>query len=291
MENVVLHEKPELKSPYLIIAFGGWPDASEAATRGINVLLQQFKARHFAEIDSESFFNYAHSRPIASAEGGSLNQLRLPTVDFYYSTNESDGHDIILARGPEPELCWKTFADTLIKFAHEMGVVRIFSLGALFDNMPHTRAPKVSGLVNTIGLKKLLHVNKVNPVAYRGPSAIQGVLLSACSRARLEMVTLWGHPPYYMGSGANPRVCMSLLETLGRFIGVAVDVEDLRLASVQMDRALDSMVSGDPQLRAQVKEMEEAYDSEMGAEKTSEGTEEVIRDLEDFLRNEGTRGS
>jgi proteasome assembly chaperone (PAC2) family protein len=291
MDNVIYLEKPDLNSPYLVLAFGGWPDAAEVATRGVNHLIRQLKAKHFAEINCEEFFNYTQSRPMIVAEDGALCQLRFPAFDFYFCKGPADGHDLILMRGIEPELKWKTFADTLIRFAQEMGVSRIFTLGGLYDNLPHTRTPKVSALVNAVGLRQLLAPNGVSPVAYRGPAAIHGVLLAACARARLEMIGLWGHPPFYMRPEANPRVCMALVKTLSTFIGITVDLKDLKLASEQTDRALDHLVSDNPLLRSQVKEMEDLYDAESAVGRPAESPDEVIRDVEDFLRSEGGKDS
>ncbi|MBI2957328.1 MAG: PAC2 family protein [Chloroflexi bacterium] len=290
MDNVVFLERPELSSPYLVLAFGGWPDAAEVATRGINHLVRQLKAKHFAEINAEEFFNFTQSRPMMAAEDGAVNQIRFPTIEAFFWKATTGDHDLILVRGVEPELKWKTFADTLTRFAQELGVSRMFTLGGLYDNLPHTRKPKVSGLVNALGLKKLLAPNGVRPVAYRGPAAIHTVLLATCARAKIEMISLWGHPPFYMRPEANPRVCMALVETLSRFVGITVDLQDLKLASEQTDHALDHLVADNPLLRSQVKEMEDIYDSEArGRDRPLESTDAVIRDVEDFLRNEGSR--
>ncbi len=273
--------------PCLVMAFGGWPDAAEVATRGINHLIRQLKARRFAEMNCEDFFNYTQSRPFIVAEDGALSQLRMPSVEFFFWKNPNGGNDIIFMRGIEPELRWKTFCDAIIEFVREMDVGRVYALGALYDNMPHTRAPRVSGLVNTIGLKKLLVSNKLNPVAYRGPAAIHSLLLTECSKAQIEMITLWGHPPFYVRPEASPRVCMTLLDALNKLLGIVVDLEDLKLASAQTDKTLDRLVSDNPQLRCHVKEMEQRYDSDTSPDQASHGVEQVIRDVEDYLRNEG----
>lgn len=236
LDSIVFLEEPELNSPYLVTAFGGWPDAAKVTTRGMNHLLRQLKARHFAEVNSEEFLNYSQSRPMVVVDSGALNQMRFPSTDFHYWKSETGGHDIILMRGTEPEPRQRTFADTAIKLSIDLGVTRAFVLGGLFHNTPHTWAPRISGSVNTVALKKALPQYGINPVSYRGPGAIQGVLLSACIKAKPEMITLWGHPPFYMRPEPSPRVCMALLEKLGQLLGISIDVEDLCIARAQTER-------------------------------------------------------
>ncbi|MBI2857517.1 MAG: PAC2 family protein [Chloroflexi bacterium] len=280
-------EQPDLSRPSLIMAFGGWPDAAEASTQGIDHLIRQLKAKRFAEMDCERFFDFTQSRPFIVAEDGSLEQFRMPSVDFFFHKSARGKNDLIFMRGVEPELEWKTFSSRIIELAREFKVSRIYSLGALYDNLPHTRAPKVSGLVNAVNLKKLLAAHKIAAAIYRGPAAIHAFLLTECSKARIEMVSLWGHPPFYVRPEASPRVCMSLLQALGRLLDIDIDMEELKVASTQTDRVLDRLVADNPQLQSHVKDMEHSYDSECGMDRARQGVDEVIKDVENYLRNEG----
>lgn len=287
MDEVVFLEKPELNRPHLVVAFGGWPDAAEVATRTVAHLIGQLKAWPFAEINGEEFFDFTKSRPEIVVEDGLLRQLRLPTIESFFWKSPSGGHDIILMRGIEPELRWKTFADIVVALAREFGVTRIIALGGLYDNVPHTRAPKVSGLVNQAHLKELLLANGVSLTTYRGPAGVHSMLLAASEKAGIEMISLWGHSPFYLRSEANPRMCIALVSMLNRFLAIQADVEKLRRAAEQMDRALGRLMSENPRLRAQLEKLEEQYDAESVSDGPSEGAEQVVRDIEDFLHREG----
>jgi len=287
MEDILFLEKPELNRPHLVVAFGGWPDAAEVATRTVDNLIGQLKAWPFAEINGEEFFDFTKVRPEIIVEDGLLRQLRLPTIESFFWKSPSGGHDIILMKGMEPELKWKTFADVLVELARQFGVTRIIALGGLYDNVPHTRAPKVSGLVNQAHLKALLLANRASLTTYRGPAGVHGMLLAASEKAGIEMVSLWGHSPFYLRSETNPRMCMELVLMLNNLLGIQVDVEKLSRAAEQMDRALARLVSENPHLRSHLEKLEERYDAESVPDEPVEGAEQIVRDVEDFLRREG----
>ena len=286
MEDVLFLEKPELNSPYLVLAFGGWPDAARWPSPS-TIWTGQLNAWPFAEINSEEFFDFTKARPEIVVEDGLLRQLRLPTIESFFLEEEYRGHDIILMRGIEPELKWKTFADIVVTFAREFRVTRLIALVRLFDNVPHTRAPKVSGLVNQAHLKALLLANGVSLTTYRGPASVHSALLAASEKAGIEMVSLWGHSPFYLRSEANPRMCVELVLMLNNILGIQVDVEKLRRAAEQTDRALARLVSENPHLRSHLEKLEEQYDAESVPDEPVEGAEQIVRDVEDFLRREG----
>ena len=116
--------------------------------------------------------------------------------------------------------------------------------------MPHTRAPKVSGLVNQAHLKALLLTNGVSLTTYRGPASVHSTLLVASGEGRDRNGQPVGTLPFYLRSEANPRMCVELVLMLNNLLGIQVDVEKLRRAAEQTDRALARLVSENPHLRS-----------------------------------------
>ena len=49
---LTVHSMPELRSPVMLCAFGGWPDAGEAASGAIEYLVTRWAPRRFAELDA-----------------------------------------------------------------------------------------------------------------------------------------------------------------------------------------------------------------------------------------------
>ena len=58
MDGLIQHQElPGPKFPTMIVAFAGWPDAAEAATRAVRYLVRKLPAKKFASIDPEEFFS------------------------------------------------------------------------------------------------------------------------------------------------------------------------------------------------------------------------------------------
>ena len=51
MDALKIQELPSLRSPILVAAFAGWPDAAEVASGTAHFLSRKLRARRFAEID------------------------------------------------------------------------------------------------------------------------------------------------------------------------------------------------------------------------------------------------
>ena len=50
-DGLIEHEVPQANLPTMLVAFAGWPDAAEAATRAMRFLVRKLRATKFAEID------------------------------------------------------------------------------------------------------------------------------------------------------------------------------------------------------------------------------------------------
>src|SRR5439155_4607017 len=69
---LTIHALPDgRRRPMLVMAFGGWNDAAEAATTAARYLATAFHAEKFAEIDPEEFYHFGLSRPHVRFKAGS----------------------------------------------------------------------------------------------------------------------------------------------------------------------------------------------------------------------------
>ena len=103
MAFIEYSQEPELRSPILIAAFGGWNDAADAATGALQFLIDHWKLLRFAEIDGEEFFLYTETRPTIQFAKGILRKLSWPCGRFFAHIDPSREHDIVLDLGPEPQ--------------------------------------------------------------------------------------------------------------------------------------------------------------------------------------------
>ena len=94
-DQIIYSEKPNLDQPYLILGFEGWPNAAEVSSFALTQLIESTKARKFASLPYENFYQISSSRLVGVVKEGKLTELRFPGNHFYYLKN-SPSADLIL---------------------------------------------------------------------------------------------------------------------------------------------------------------------------------------------------
>jgi proteasome assembly chaperone (PAC2) family protein len=288
MGELIVRQRPELNSPYMVIGFGGWPNAGEVATAAVSYLRDRLGATRFAEITPEEFYDFTSLRPLIVVEEGLVRWLRLASNEFYFWRNPAGEHDLILLLGFEPQLRWGRYAGFILQIAQQWGVKRLYSVGGVYDRVPHTKEPPVSAVVNYARLKQELVPLGMSWTDYQGPSSFHSVLLMACRERRLEMASIWGHTPIYVQAVKNPKVCHAVLSRLAPLLGLSLDLSDLRQAGEHMDETLSRMLSQNDELRRYVEKFEQEYEQQgAGPPRRSPlASDRIIREIEEFLRQE-----
>src|SRR5438094_9607090 len=99
MDVLTIQSRPEgLRRPILIMAFGGWNDAAEAATTAARYLATAFHAEKFAEIDPEEFYHFGLSRPHVRFKAGSETEREIvwPATEFSIAQGSELARDLIV---------------------------------------------------------------------------------------------------------------------------------------------------------------------------------------------------
>jgi len=287
MEELVIYERPVLRRPPLVFAFAGWPDACEAATSAVRYLIGKLGAKRFAEMDPEGFYDFTVVRPLILSTGPGQRELRWPSLEFFYWKGASAPRDLILFLAIEPSFRWRAFTNAVLSLAERGGASIIVGLGALLDNVPHTREPKVSGWANSPELRARLTRLGVAISDYQGPAGIHSALLDGCQRRGLEYATIWGHVPYYIRGVANPKVTLVLLRKLSSFLDLPLELEDLQQQALAFERRLEEALARNPDFSALVRRLEEQEEPAPGPSVPPgplPGADVVVRELEEFLR-------
>ncbi|MFH1487025.1 MAG: PAC2 family protein [Chloroflexota bacterium] len=286
MEGLIVEEVPELRNPYLLFAFRGWPDAAEAASGAVRYLIRKLEAKRFAEIDPEKFFDFSVVRPMTSVVSPYQREIRWPSNRFYYWKNELGQRDFMFFLGIEPNLMWRTFASGILDLAQQCGADTLLGLGALLDNVPHTRDIKLSGSGNSQEVVAHLESLGVYSSNYQGPTGIHSALYEACQKRTVPMLSLWGHSPHYVQGIGNPKVSYALLAKLKQLLGLEFNLEDLRLASVSFQEEIDKVLATQPEIQSYVRHLEEQYDGQEGTALDIPSPEALVKELEAFLRKQ-----
>ena len=263
----------------MVVAFSGWNDAGNAASSAAEYLEQNWSAAPFATIDAEEFFDFTAIRPSIELTPSGGRRISWPNTTFAIAEGALEGRDLIVVRGVEPQLKWRTFTDTILAVAQDMDVSMIVSFGALLADVPHTRPTVVYGSSGG-GAPEL---EDLEPSSYEGPTGIIGVLHSACAVAGIPYASLWAAVPTYVPGAVSPKAALALLKRLRDLLGAEFETDELQRDSVEYVRQVDAYVEEDPETLDFIAELERHYDANHEA-----SPEQLVAEVEQFLRQRGS---
>lgn len=282
MEYLTLHETPSVELTYLVTAFKGWPDAGEGASGALRYMMRKLRAKKLADLESEEFYNFTETRPQTSLSADGNRVVKWPSNELFYSVSPN----VLFFLGVEPNLKWRSFSRAILEPAQSWGLKTVMHLGSLLDAVPHTRDVRISGSSNDQELKEGLERQDVHSSNYQGPTGITSAMMEACNERDLGNGSMWGHTPHYIQAAPNYRVSYALVSRLTGLLDVEVPLDELRSAADTFDREVEKAVTGDGQIGAYVKKLEERYDEAMMlAQGEIPQAEDMVRELEEFLKN------
>jgi proteasome assembly chaperone (PAC2) family protein len=295
MDHTTLIRRPRLRGPVLLAAFDGWNDAGEAATSALDAVADGLAAETFATIDPEDFYDFQATRPTVRLVGG-RRRIEWPSVELRAARLPGAEHDLIVVRGHEPNLRWRTFASEIIELAVDLRVEMVVTVGALLADVPHTRPVQV---VSSAGDRDLAARLGLSVSRYEGPTGILGVLGDLATAEGIPTVGLWAALPHYLNLAPNPWGAMALIRELRRLLPMTVDTSALVGQTEAFDAAVAELVEDNPELAGYVERLEADSDDE-DEDDDEEGPpgladlppEEFVAEVERYLRDHpgGTRG-
>jgi hypothetical protein len=286
---VEIHEIPSLRSPIMVIAFGGWSDAGEAATGVITHLLStissdnsspEFQPALIAEVDSEDYYDFQVNRPLIFVDGSMIRNLTWPGVQIFGLRNPHGERDFVLVRGVEPSMRWRTFASELLDLADDLEIELVITLGSMLADTPHTRAIPVSGTGAHPDIAQRLGVEVSR---YEGPTGILAVIQDGCVRRGVDAVALWAAIPHYANSSPSPKGTLALVNGLEDFLEISLPQGELPELALKWEESVTEMVKEDSDIEEYIKTLEESKDA---SEISDDSGEELAREVERFLRRQ-----
>ncbi|WP_049576197.1 PAC2 family protein [Streptomyces sp. SBT349] len=273
---------PELVDPVMVAAFEGWNDAGDAASAAVAHLEREWKGEVFAALDAEDYYDFQVNRPHIWLDGG-VRRVTWPTTRLSVVRIGSDHgpvkrRDLVLVRGIEPSMRWRSFCNEILGFAHELGVEMVVVLGALLGDTPHTRPVPVTSVTSD---EDLARTHDLEESRYEGPTGIVGILQEACTHAGVPAVTLWAAVPHYVAQPPNPKASLALLHSLEDLLGLGIPMGDLPEDARAWQIGVDQLAAEDSEVADYVKSLEEARDTAELPEATGEA---IAKEFERYLR-------
>jgi proteasome assembly chaperone (PAC2) family protein len=255
MDDLKIHDLPELRRPTLLAAFAGWPDAGEVASGSVRYLARKLRAKRFAEIDPEAFYVFTETRPSTIILAPGQRALEWPSNEFFAWRDPAGRRDLVMLQGREPNLNWRAYTDAVLELTTRCGVEQVVVLGGTYDAVPHRGAVQLSGHASTPELRQVYERLGIGFSTYEGPSSVQSALIEACQRRGLPAASLWGHAPHYVRAVPNLKVSHGVLRTLRTWLEIDVDLDELSAAGRQLEERVDTALSENPELRSYVEQL------------------------------------
>ena len=294
MDALTIHDIPERRLPYMIAAFAGWggrcgsndegPSASSIA-RSKRIRSPRFRPR-----TSTTLRPLGPKRCWTTRVSGTSPGPPTTSMPTFPTTARPDCSS---SPASSPTSSGKTYCDTIIAVADRYGVELMVTLGSLFNTVPHTRPFPVSSVVSSqqdLG-ERVQAIGAFNS-PYQGPTAVHTVLSDFCRQRGLDHVSLWGHGPHYLPSMPNPKLSYTLLDKVRRLLDVDLELEDLRRAGDRFEQKATESIANNEEIVEYVRRLEEAFDASQAPKPLPDDVptpDEVIRDLEEFLKSERNR--
>jgi hypothetical protein len=276
-----LVESVDLIAPTVVVALDGWVDAGGAAT-AVAELLTSDAGHLLATFDSDALFDYRARRPTLEILDGRPADLTWPAITLHRARLED--HDTLILTGHEPDFRWLELASDMVELALRFGAAEWISLGAIPAAVPHTRPVTLMGTESSPGLLR----GEVQPGPtglLRVPSAAISALDMAVAKAGIPTLGYFAQVPHYV-SGPYPAASLALLQALARHVGTEPSAVALRREARQLRTRLDAAAAADDDTKAYVERLEAMVD-----ESRLPSGDDLISDIERFLRDRGTEGS
>lgn len=284
---LTVHSLPELRSPVLLCAFGGWPDAGASASGALGFLSLKWPSRRFAEFDPDMLYSYTITRPVTSMSGEGRRVLHWPDLAWSAITLPQAPRDVVLLGGPEPDLRWRRCGEATVELAKRLGVELVVTLGCFGAPISHTDPPPLFARASDPAFGWRLEQLGFQDTAYDGPTSFSTALVEQFAQAGVSAASVWAAAPSYLRGAGNPKVSATLLAAVERVTGLSLELDELWAAGRDLEQRIDRALQERPELQSFVKSMQETeVEPEVEASPLPElpSPQAVLEDLETYLR-------
>ncbi len=289
-----VYSEPVLRNPALLCAFGGWADASSAATGAMRYLLLKREGRRIAEFNPDALYSYTTTRPLTLINPERGRTLQWPELPWVVLEVQDAPRDLVILVGPEPDLRWRECVQAIGAFASRLGVTRVLTFGAFLAQVHYAGPPPLVGSSMDPHLQARLRQLGLSESNYQGPTGFGTAVLREAADRGIAGASLWAAAPSYLPNTSNPKLAAALLRVAEQLLGQSLWREELEVAGHDMERRIEEALRQRPDLLGFLQRLSGEEPASVAPQET-EGpepeqeaelptAEEVLKDLEDHLR-------
>jgi hypothetical protein len=282
-----LVDEPILHEPVLVVMLTGWIDASGAAAAAADALAREFETSPLVAFDDDTFIDFRARRPLMQLRDGVNTDLVWSSIELR-SGRSSSGRDVLLLVGPEPDMAWHRFAQSIADISVELGVTKMIAFGAYPFAAPHTRTPRLSCTSPSTDVLASVSFSRSSVDV---PAGMAAVLEHALHGRRVPALGIWVQVPHYVAALPYPAASVALLDGLTEATGIEVAAADLRAAVIPHRQRIDASLAETPEHEAMLHQLEELYDAAEDGVTSGPAFElrsgdELADEIQQFLRDQ-----
>jgi len=230
MTSIKVLEKPKLKDPILIV---GLPGIGNIGRVAVGYLIEELKAKKFAELYSEHFF------PFVVLHNESEIKL-LKNYFYYWKAKKSGQRDLIFLTGDCQSQSTEghySVVEKIIEFVEKLGVKEIFTIGGLATGEVEEEPIAYACVTDEKLIRKYkkydLDFNLGRKVGYIVGAA--GLILGIGAEKKMKGVCILGETSGFP-IVTDPKAAEVVLKILTKILKVKVDMSKLEKRVKEMER-------------------------------------------------------
>lgn len=259
-----------LDAPALIV---GWTeDAAGLGSGVIDYLTGRLGAEEFGEIEPEGFF------PLGGVAVAG-NVARFPESRFYRCA----GRGPVVFKSNTPRSEWFRFLNLILDVAEQCRAGEVYTVGGMVYLGAHTFPREMMALANSPQMKgRMAEYGLAADIDYESPPGqrptLNSFLLWAAGRRNIAAASLWVPVPFYLVGARDPLAWQKVIEFLDGRFDLGIDLSGIEDEAAAHGARMAELRSGSVDIDNYIRRLEG------GLGLTQEESEELVRAVEDFLR-------
>ncbi len=265
MKNIKYFKRTDIKAPIMIAS---WPGIGNVGYQAADYIRHKLNAELLCEIDTSALI----VPDAISVNNGISVMPKPPDISVFFSKKPP----LLISLGKEQLYGQAGFSamEMLLDIAVKSDVKKIFTGAAFPIYMSHLERPQVHVVANSGSvLKKLKRDHGIIAMKEGQISGLNGLLLEAARKRKLEAACLLATLPIYAIGLSNPKASKAIINVFGNMLKVHIDMTELDISIHEIDKMLQ-------EIEEQLKSLGMAEHKER---LPAEGTEELPKNVVDKI--------
>ncbi|MFT3799117.1 proteasome assembly chaperone family protein [Microbacterium sp.] len=272
----------------LVIVLTGFTDAGGAVSQMIELFRDDLDPAPIVAFSSDVLLDYRARRPLITFDADHLADYRPARLELSLA-HDALGQPFVLLAGYEPDFAWEAFSETVVGLAEGLQVSTVTWVHAIPMPVPHTRpiGATVSGT-----RADLTKAHSVWQPHTQVPSTVGHLLEYRFAQSGASVAGFVLLVPHYLADTDFPAALLAGLDSLSVATGLVFDGDAVREENREYLAKVEEQVSGNDELTAMLRTLEERYDSYMAGSTLAQpiihtgdlpSADELAAELERFL--------